>query len=182
VAPAEHLVVVGPRAVGKSTVGRMVAAELGWPWRDSDRDLAATGGRGRELARAEGVDALHRCEAEHLLTALQRAEPSVIAAAASVVEDPRCLEALREPFVVWLWAPPDVLVSRLARGGHRRDLGPDPQLALLALAQRRDRLYGQVADLTIDASRLAPTQAAEAILARLPYPRRTQAACEHDPR
>ena len=101
-----HVVLVGPMGVGKSSVGRGVAEALGRPLRDSDDDLAAERGiRGRELAATEGVDALHAWEAEHLLRSLASAEPSVIAAAASVVDDPRAAAALAEPFVVWLRAP-----------------------------------------------------------------------------
>src|SRR4029450_13513392 len=80
-----HIVVVGSMAVGKSTVGRGLAARLGRPFRDSDADLGATGGgTGRGLAEREGVEALHRWEAGHLLTALEGSQPAVVAAAASV--------------------------------------------------------------------------------------------------
>ena len=62
-----HLVVMGPMAVGKSTVGEALAGRTGRPLRDSDRDLAeAEGLTGRQFARAKGVEALHRWEAEHL--------------------------------------------------------------------------------------------------------------------
>ena len=42
--------------VGKTTIGAGLAARLGRPLRDSDRDLqAAQNIRGRELARRDGV-------------------------------------------------------------------------------------------------------------------------------
>lgn len=165
----DHLVLVGPMGVGKTTVGRIVASRLGRRFRDSDLDLEVSGRNGRDLAREQGVPALHTWEAEHLLEALADPEPAVIAAAASVVEDERAVEALRDgPFVVWLWAPPETLIERMARGDHRRDLGADPELALAALASRRDPLYRQLADLTIDIDGLTPDQAAEAIVSRLP--------------
>src|SRR5690606_5784305 len=40
--------------------------------------------------------------------------PPVIAAAASVVDDPDCRRALAHAYVVWLDAPPQVLAHRLA--------------------------------------------------------------------
>jgi len=161
-----HLVLLGAMGVGKTTIGRLVAASLERPMRDSDEDLRHTGRTGREVARASGVDALHRWEADNLLEALRQPTWTVIAAAASVVEDPRCLAALQAPFVVWLWAPPEVLVARMAHGTHRRDLGDDPRVAIAALARRRDPGYRQVADITVDAGRLSAAQAVEAILSR----------------
>jgi shikimate kinase len=92
----------------------------------------------------------------------------VIDAAASVVEDPRCLDALRVPFVVWLWAPPELLVPRLGSGDHRRDLGPDPAAALAELAERRDPGYRAVADVRLEVTDRSPEELAEAILDVLP--------------
>jgi shikimate kinase len=153
-------------AVGKSTVGRALAARLGRAFRDSDDDLAATRGvTGRALAEREGVDALHRWEAEHLLGTLAGTQPVVVAAAASVVDDAACLAALREPFVVWLRAPAAVLARRMAGDAksddHRRLLGDATAVAALE-ARRADR-FRAVADLTIDTVSEGTTKRPEAI-------------------
>jgi shikimate kinase/catechol 2,3-dioxygenase-like lactoylglutathione lyase family enzyme len=144
-----HLVVVGPMAVGKSTVGEALAGRTGRPLRDSDNDLAeAEGLTGRQFARARGVGALHRWEAEHLRRALRATMPSVIAAAASVVDDPACREELRgdRAFVLWLTAPPEVLAARLAADitGERREVA--------GRAPDRTARFREVADVEIDAS------------------------------
>jgi shikimate kinase len=157
-------------AVGKSTVGRALAARLGRPFRDSDDDRAATRGlTGRALAEREGVDALHRWEAEHLLTTLAETQPVVVAAAASVVDDAACLAALRDPFVVWLGAPAAVLALRIrgdARAGdHRRQLGDVSAVA--ELESRRAGRFGGVADLTIDTVSDGTTMRPEAIVAAI---------------
>jgi shikimate kinase len=148
-----HVVIVGSMAVGKTTVGRALAARLGRPFRDSDADLAATRGlTGRALAEREGVDALHRWEAQDLLAELAGSEPIVVAAAASVVDDAACLAALRDPFVVWLRAPATVLARRMAGGSgtddHRRPVGD--AAAVAALEAERARRFGAVADLTVE--------------------------------
>ncbi|HET6953784.1 MAG TPA: VOC family protein [Acidimicrobiales bacterium] len=188
-----HVVLVGPMAVGKSTVGEALAGRLGRPLRDSDRDLAgARGTTGRELAAAEGVAALHRWEADHLLAALDADVPSVVTAAASTVDDARCRAALAPHVVVWLTAGPEVLAARLAAvgrarddrdaggaggardaggagahdgEGHRRPVGATEAAALAA---RRDAAFRDVADLTVDAGERPPGEVVATVLAALP--------------
>lgn len=164
--PADHVVLVGSMGVGKTTVGSLVARHLDRPLRDSDTDFRTSHRNARELAAGQGVDALHRLEADLLLDALASPTPLVIAAAASVVDDPRCLDALRAraSFVVWLWAPPELLVPRLDSGDHRRDLGPDPAAALAALADRRDAGYRAVADARVEVAGRSPEELAATVL------------------
>jgi shikimate kinase len=169
-ADPRHVVVVGSMAAGKSTVGRALAARLGRPFRDSDDDLEATRGlTGRALAEREGIDALHRWEAEHLRAALAGTRPAVVAAAASVVEDEACLAALRDPFVVWLRAPAGVLAQRIADGthadDHRRPLGD--ATAVAALEAHRAGRFAAVADLTIDTVADGTTTSPDAIVATI---------------
>jgi shikimate kinase len=171
--------------VGKSTIGAGLAARLGRPLRDSDADLQATRHiRGRELAAREGVDALHRWEAEHLLRAVGSPEPSVVAAAASVVDDPRVREALRRPFVVWLRAPARALAARMSPSDHRRPLAaagsegaagtagapaPDGAIeAVEALEAERGPRYASVADLEVDTGGVLPDDVVLTVLDALP--------------
>jgi shikimate kinase len=169
-ADASDVVVVGSMAVGKTTVGRALAARLRRPFRDSDADLAATRGlTGRALAEREGVDALHRWEAQHLLAALAGSEPAVVAAAASVVDDAACLAALRDAFVVWLRAPSAVLAQRMVGGSgaddHRRPVGD--AAAVAELEAERTRQFGAVADLTVDTVTNGTTRSPDAIVAAI---------------
>jgi shikimate kinase len=152
-------------AVGKTTVGWRVAVSLRRPLRDSDIDLeAARGTSGRELAERDGIAALHRWEADHLLRALASPEPQVVAAAASVVDDDRCLHALAAPFVAWLRAPAPMVLARLSGDEQRRRLGADPAAAVSALAARRAPRYALVANVTIDVAQLSPEAAAGVIV------------------
>ncbi|HKX71948.1 MAG TPA: shikimate kinase [Acidimicrobiales bacterium] len=162
---SSHVVLVGGMAVGKTTVGRRVAVRLGRPLRDSDIDLeVGRGTSGRELAERDGTAALHRWESDHLLGALASPEPVVVAAAASVVDDDRCLRALAAPFVAWLRAPPRTVVARLSGDEQRRRLGADPAAAVGGLAARRAPRYALVANVTIDVAQLSPEAAAGIIV------------------
>jgi shikimate kinase len=145
-----HLVITGLMGVGKSTVATAVSRALGRAVRDSDVDIETLFGRtGRAIAADEGVDELHRLESAVLLGALASDQPLVISAAAWVVEDVRCREALaRRARVVVLKAPTDEVLRRIAAGDHRRAMD---RRELEALAVRRRPLFDLVADTTVDA-------------------------------
>ncbi|MFC4060637.1 shikimate kinase [Planomonospora corallina] len=162
------VVVTGLMGAGKSSVARILAAELGRELRDSDPDLSARyGATAAEMAERDGADELHRREAEHLRDALAERPSPVIAAAASTVEDPDCRAALGPAVVVWLDAPPEVLAERMLSGGHRPHFEPDLGAMLTKQRARRGPLFTEVADLTVDVSSTRPEEAAAEVLAFL---------------
>lgn len=158
-----HVVIVGLMGSGKTVVGRRLAAGLGWPWHDSDRDIeAATGLTVRELRDRDGVEALHELEARHLLDALARPGPSVISAAASTIDVPDCRAALRAPdvAVVWLRATPGTLALRFsARDRHRPAYGPSPEVFLAEQAAARNPHFEALDPIVVDVDRIRPAQA-----------------------
>ena len=165
--PPRHLVIVGLMGSGKTTVARRLAKALGWPLRDSDADLMAEHGLTvRALAERDGVEAMHGLERDHLLEALDRRGPSVIAAAASCLDEPSCLDALRRPDirVVWLTGSPEVLAGRRKAGDHRPDFGPDLAEVIREQLERRRTAFESVADDVIDVERTRPRQIVERLL------------------
>ena len=157
---------------GKSTVGRLVASRLGRPFRDNDEQLVAREGRSAEtIADEDGAAPLHEREAEILLENLARDGPDVVAAAASVVLDPRARARLRVGgFVFWLRTDPSALDVRLSDPGDRPSLGATPaQDAGRLQADRRD-LYRAVADREVDTTARHPDEVAALIVAELAGP------------
>ncbi len=144
-----HIVLVGMMGSGKTTTGWAVAAELMRPMLDCDGELEARVGKtGSQVAATQGVDVLHELEEEVLLDALDEARPAVIAAAGWVVEAERCRDAMRErATVVWLDAPVEELLSRMATSDHRRSLERCSADTLLA---RRHVWLEELADLHLD--------------------------------
>jgi shikimate kinase len=149
-----HVVLIGMMGSGKTTTGQALAQRLGWPMRDCDADLEAREGRtGAQIVAGEGVDRLHELEEQVLLDALAADEPAVVAAAGWVVESERCRRAITErAYTVWLDAPVDELLPRMATGAHRRPLARGSAEDLLA---RRREWFAELADLRLDA--WAPT-------------------------
>jgi shikimate kinase len=166
----EHIVLIGLMGAGKSTVGGVLAQRLRWPLRDSDREIeAATGRTVRELSAAVGVQEMHQLEAEQLLGALSEPGASVVCAAASVIDEERCRDALRTPGVlaVWLALAPASLAARFASDRHRPTFGADPATFLAAQLAAREAGFREVAALTIQTDGLTPDAIANAIITRL---------------
>lgn len=151
--PDRPVVVVGLMGSGKTSVATRVAEALRRPLRDSDHDLQTWYGQDAAThAERYGAELLHHREAEQLCEALAQHPPPVIAAAASVVEDPACRQALAGAFVVWLDAPPPVLAHRMRDGGHRPHYQPDLEKMLAEQRHRRAGWFADLADVTVDVS------------------------------
>ena len=136
---------------GKTSIGSRLAARLGLRYVDNDETLwHRTGRTARQLAACDGIDRVHAEEAAALLDALARPDPSVIGAAASVVESARVREAHGEHIVVWLDRDVALLAAKLRRKEHRPYPERDPLELLREQRARRAPLYREVADVVVD--------------------------------
>jgi shikimate kinase len=166
-APARHVVLIGLMASGKSTIGGALGARLGRPFVDNDVLLQERTGRtAREIADAEGVDRLHRREAEALVAALAQTRPAVIAAAAAAPMEPDAAAAMHGHDVVYLRAPAGVLAAR--RAGAPADDDHRPSVGSLAAQfDERDARYRELATLVVDTTAIAPDAIVDSISSAL---------------
>jgi shikimate kinase len=145
------VVFVGLMATGKTTVAEQVADRIGWPVRDSDADIEAeTGMTVDQLVAAEGVEALHEREAAHLLDVVGSGQRWLLAAAASIIDDDRCVFALRSVPVVWLRASLETMLERFDSRAGRPDFGQEPEALLRGQLEARTPRFAEVADLVVD--------------------------------
>lgn len=164
------IVLVGMMGAGKTTVGRLLAGRLGWPYWDSDLQVErATGHTVAELFAAGGEPAFRSLETDALRQALAAQSDEVVSVAGGAVLDPANRELLRRSgTVVWLRADPATLAARVGDGtGHRPLLDGDPAGALRRLDAVRRPLYAEVADVVVDVDRLTPDEVAERVLAEV---------------
>ena len=158
-------------AVGKTSVGRRLAARRGWEFFDSDRQIEVMTGRTvAEIWRTDGEPEFRRLEALVLADALASTTPRVIAAAGGTVldEDNRRLMRLHQP-VVWLRARPEVLAMRLGSATHRPLLDEDAAGVLERLDAVRRPYYAEVADVVVDVDDLSAEQVVACIEAAIEH-------------
>lgn len=158
-------------AVGKTSVGRRLAALRGWDFLDSDAQIEALTGRTvAEIWRADGEPAFRLLEAQVLADALASPVPRVVAAAGGTVVDEanRRLLARHHP-VVWLRADPELLATRVGSAAHRPLLDDDPAGVLVRLDAIRRPFYEEVADIAVDVDDLTPDQVITCIEAALEH-------------
>ncbi len=147
-----HVVVIGLMGVGKTTIGRALASELGRAHFDSDEDIEIlTGVTSGHFAELHGLSRLHELEAAVLLGALTRDQPSVVSAAASTVENELVRIVLRRrAVVVRLVADLELTLARQQSGDHRRSMD---RTDLAELAARREPFFVELEDLTVATDR-----------------------------
>ncbi|MBL8601421.1 MAG: 3-dehydroquinate synthase [Myxococcales bacterium] len=152
VARARRIVLGGPPAVGKSTVGAALAASLGWQFIDLDRALEAAHGRAISTWFAESGEASFRAAERAMLDSLLSGTERVIAVGGGALTDTAWRHTvLTRARVFGLSAPLPTLVSRAAREGHRPLVSDDPARQLAALLSAREEGYAEV-DATVENS------------------------------
>lgn len=160
----QKIVLIGPMGVGKTTIGKLLAHKLGWPYVDNDSEMSALTGLTREQLAGLPVDELHRYESQGLQNLCASAAPFIGGAAASVVDDPNNRELLKTVASIYLRIPLHEVVARAGSEGiGRGNISGDLKEVLLTRFQRRDPLYKEVAMYVVELNEV-PSQAAQKIL------------------
>jgi shikimate kinase len=166
----QKVLLIGLMGTGKTTVGRLLAARVAARYLDNDElVLIAAGSALEDLRKKEGEAGLRAAESEALTEALDIPAPVVAGVAAGVVlnaGDRARLQAT-DATVVWLRARPETLARRVAGGGDRPWLRPDPLAAFERMALERYDQYEQISDLIVDVDDRTPEQVVDAIVAYL---------------
>jgi len=148
-----HVWLIGLMGSGKSTVGQVVADNLGRPFYDTDATVESTAGMPiMEIFEQFGEQGFRDRE-RSAITEIVTEAAGVVATGGGAVLDPVNVEAMREAgTVVLLSVEPDVLVGRLAEDGQRPLLLDGIESAIQAIARVRSDLYQATADVSVDAS------------------------------
>jgi shikimate kinase len=160
-----NIALVGMMGVGKSTVARLVAAELRWTALDTDEAVVARAGMTiADIFATCGEEAFRQMEHE-ILAALVSGEKAVVATGGGAVlrEDNR-LALLRRCFVVWLQASPAESCLRAASGERRPLLeSPNPEETVSRLLELRAPFYA-IADAAVMTDGRSPEEVADEVV------------------
>ncbi len=164
-----NLYLVGMMGTGKSAVGRPLAAALGYRFLDADTSVERVAGRSIPELFAEVGEPGFRDLETAVLGQIASWHSLVVATGGGVVTRPENWGHMQQGVVVWLDAPPELLLQRLAADPSPRPLlqTADPESQLTRLLSQRQRLYAQ-ADLHIRQAGEPIEQVAETVLAQLP--------------
>jgi len=160
-----NVFLVGPMGAGKSTIGRLLAAELNLRFRDSDRVIEErTGADIPWIFDKEGEDGFRERETA-VLSELANETNAVIATGGGIVlrEQNRALMKA-SGYVCYLTASIDQLVERTSRDKKRPLLQVEnPRQKIIDLLSLRDPLYQEAADFVVNTDRRSPKAVAQEI-------------------
>lgn len=152
---------------GKSTIGRLLAAELDFVFRDSDRVIEErTGADIPWIFDMEGEEGFRERESA-VLSELAEERASVIATGGGIVLRELNRQLMKSSgYVCYLTASIDQLVERTARDKKRPLLQVEnPRQKIIDLVTLRDPLYRDAADVIVNTDRRPPKSVAQEIAA-----------------
>lgn len=151
----KNIFLVGPMGVGKSTVGRQLAAALSFKFKDSDQEIQRrTGVDIPTIFEYEG-EAGFRQRERQVIKELSRLSGIVMATGGGTVLRADNRQDLAScGIVIYLHCSPEQQYTRTARDRNRPLLQTEEPLARLRqLMEERDPLYRKVADLVVSTER-----------------------------
>lgn len=164
-----NIFLVGPMGAGKSTIGRLLAAELQRDFLDSDHAIQARCGADIPwIFDIEGEAGFREREVA-MIDELTQLPGVVLATGGGAVMNEANRRALRERgTVVYLYTTVEQQLRRTAKDRNRPLLrNKDPEAVLRGLFELRDPLYRATADLLVRTDRRGPRSVVNDILKRV---------------
>jgi len=158
-----NIVLAGFMGVGKTTVGRLAAAQIGWRFVDTDALIEERSGRTiAQIFAQEGESAFRQLEA--VIAQELAAQPRrVIAVGGGTLVNPRLRERLaRSSLIICLTCDLEEIIRRVGHDPARPLFAPDRE-QLARLLQSRAGHYASL-PYHVDATHLTPQQTAAEVI------------------
>src|SRR5690606_6598607 len=131
------------------TLGQLLAARLGVPFIELDREIEQRSGASlSEIFDMFGQETFRRAEREALENVLRQHRHFVMATSGSIVTEPGTLEVLLSScFTIWVRATPDEHMTRVMEQGDMRPMARSGRAMedLMAILKSREPLYAKAA-------------------------------------
>jgi len=164
---ARRIALVGLRGAGKSTLGKMLADKLGYPFVELNRVVEQEYGASVSmLIEMSGVNTFRRYERKCLERVLADNDRIVIATAGGIVASAETYALLlRRTHTVWVQAKPQEHMSRVMEQGDFRPMAENREAMadLVAILEARRADYAQ-AEAALDTSGETTGKSAERLL------------------
>lgn len=143
-----NVFLIGPMGAGKTTVGKILADELGLEFLDTDKEIEdRTGADIGWIFDVEGEEGFRKREASMLDELTQRTGVLVATGGGVILNEENRKRLVARGTVVYLDAPLDQQVERTSRDRNRPMLRDgEPRDILTEMQSERDPLYREVAD------------------------------------
>ncbi len=156
------IALIGLRGAGKSTLGKMLAKEIGWNFVELNKEIERQNGLSvAEIIALYGQEGFRRMEQTALTQLLARKEPMVLATGGGIVSEPSTFDLILSSFyTIWLKAEPEEHMARVRKQGDLRPMADDrsAMAELRNILLSREPLYARAsavvntAGLTVDAA------------------------------
>jgi XRE family aerobic/anaerobic benzoate catabolism transcriptional regulator len=135
------IALIGLRGAGKSTLGKMLAKQIGWSFVELNKEIEQQNGLSvAEIIALYGQEGFRRMEQAALGQLLARKELMVLATGGGIVSEPLTFDLILSSFyTIWLKAEPEEHMARVRRQGDLRPMADDRS----AMAELRNILVSR---------------------------------------
>jgi shikimate kinase len=166
----EKIILTGYRATGKSSVGKMLAADLGYDFIDMDKILEERYGKISDLVAEKGWDYFRVREKELLVELVSKTGKVIATGGGAIMHGDEWQQLKSSGFVVWLTSDIESICNRLASDpaspGQRPSLtGEDIREEAASVLAEREPLYRNGSHMEVDSNRSLDVVAAEILTA-----------------
>ncbi len=162
----EKLYLIGLMGSGKSTVGNILAAAMGWTFLDIDHEIETFAGCDiSSIFEEQGEDGFRDYESQILLQTADM-DHAVISCGGGIVTRTENVEFLKDHFTIWLNVAPAEAAARLEHATDRPLLNEcrDTLTKLNDLLHQREASYAESARVHVTSSGRTPEEVASKIL------------------
>jgi shikimate kinase len=164
------IVLIGPPGAGKSSVGELLAAELGVPFADTDAEVARAAGKPvGDIFVDDGEQVFRELERGAVARGLDAVGPEggVLALGSGAVLDPDVRRMLAGQVIVYLEAGFATVAKRSGMDKPRVVVPGNPRGMLRAMLEERRPVYADLAAITVQTDGMAPEEVAADLAKRL---------------